>query len=291
MNANWVLITGASTGIGRACAGYLAKRGWRVIAAMRNMTDGQSLVTEAGGGIELVPLDVTDANCVASAAKRIEDITGDSGLRALVNNAGISVVGPVEFVALADWRRQFDVNFFGQIAVTQAVLPLMRKQIRAGGFGSGRIVMMSSISGRVAAPIMGPYAASKFAMEAMSDALRLEVMAQGIQVCLIEPGAIDTPIWKKGETEAASQFAENSAATELYGMALKAVEEAAKKSAAGAIPAVRVAQVVEKCLTRRRPKTRYLIGTDAKIGGFAKSVLPDRVLDFGMARAFGIPRR
>ncbi|HTW94401.1 MAG TPA: SDR family NAD(P)-dependent oxidoreductase [Tepidisphaeraceae bacterium] len=291
MAGNWVLITGASTGIGRACAAYLARRNWRVIAAMRNVADGQALREEGVGSIELVQLDVTDAAGIAGMAGRVAEITGESGLRGLVNNAGISVVGPVEFVPLEQWRRQFEVNFFGQIAVTQAMLPLMRKQIQSGGFGSGRIVMMSSISGRVAAPIMGPYAASKFAMEAMSDALRLEVMAQGIRVCLIEPGAIDTPIWKKGETEASSLFAADSPAIELYGKTLKAIEDGARKSAAGAIPADRVAEVVEKCLTRRRPRTRYLIGRDAKIGGFAKAVLPDRVLDYGMARAFGIPRR
>ena len=151
--------------------------------------------------------------------------------------------------------------------------------------------MMSSISGRISPPILSPYAASKFALEAISDALRLELLPRGIQVCVVEPGAIDTPIWNKGETNATTLFPPGSPALDLYGTALEAIEIEARKSAAGAIPAQRVAEIVEKCLTKNRPQTRYLVGRDAKIGGFFKSLLPDRLLDYGIARSFGIPRR
>jgi NAD(P)-dependent dehydrogenase (short-subunit alcohol dehydrogenase family) len=280
-----VLITGTSTGIGRACVLRLAKAGFSVLAGVRSEADGKSLEQAVGANARAIALDVTDASSIARATESIKQICGEDGLLALVNNAGISVHGPVEHVPMSEWRRQFDVNFFGQIALTQAMLPLLR--IGVSRHGRARIVMMSSIAGRIAQPIIAPYNASKYALEAASDALRLEVRAQGIRVCLVEPGAIDTPIWAKAEANPGA-FPPDHPARVLYAKAIDGVVKSARKSATTAIPADRVAQVVEKCLTKRHPRARYLVGTDAHIGAAAKRLLPTKVLDAGMAWALGM---
>ena len=180
--ARLALVTGASTGIGRACALHLAGRGFDVLAGVRNPAD-------APEGLEPLRLDVTSEADVAAAAERVGD-----ELHALVNNAGIAISGPVEVVPMDEWRRQLEVNLLGQIAVTRALLPAI---VRA----RGRIVNMSSISGRVANPLFGPYAASKFGLEAVTDALRREVAAHGVRVVGVEPGVIATPIWAKGTAD------------------------------------------------------------------------------------------
>jgi len=282
-----VLVTGCSTGIGRACAIHLAGLGFNVLAGVRKQDDAAALQRDAGANLHGILLDVTDAASISSAVETACGMSGGDGLRGLINNAGISVHGPVEHVPLSEWRRQFEVNFFGQLAVTQAMLPLLRLHIAARGAGSARIVMMSSIAGRVAMPIIGPYNASKFALEAMSDALRMELRAQGIKVCIVEPGSIDTPIWSKAEANPGT-FPPDHPARVLYSREIDAVVTAAKKSAAAAIGTDAVSKVVEKCLMLRRPRTRYLVGTDAKIAAAAKWVLPTRVLDWGMARELGI---
>jgi NAD(P)-dependent dehydrogenase (short-subunit alcohol dehydrogenase family) len=282
-----ILISGCSTGIGRACVLHLAKMSFPVLAGVRSEADGKSLAEAGGANVRPILLDITDAASIARAAEIARDTCGDDGLLGLVNNAGISVHGPIEHIPLSEWRRQFEVNFFGHIAMTQAILPLLRKGVTTHGHGRARIVMMSSIAGRIAQPIIGPYNASKFALEAASDALRLELRAQGIKVVLVEPGAIDTPIWAKAEANP-GKFPPDHPARVLYAKAIDAVVDSAKKSAASAIPADHVARVVAACLTRRRPRTRYLIGTDAHIGAVAKMVLPTKILDAGMAWALGI---
>jgi NAD(P)-dependent dehydrogenase (short-subunit alcohol dehydrogenase family) len=281
-----VLITGASTGIGRACAAHLAGLGFLVLAGTRNDADAKQL--ETIGGVKAIRVDVTCADSIAAATASVQSIVGEAGLCGLVNNAGIGVFGPIEFVPIADWRRQFDVNFFGQIAVTQAMLPLLRQCVERSGRWSARIVNMSSIAGRLAQPIFGPYCASKFAMEAMSDSLRLELRGQGIHVCVVEPGAIDTPIWHKGfETESA--IAEDHPARALYGAAITGGFAAAKKAAKTAIPTDAVAKAVAACLTRRKPRTRYLVGMDAKSGAIFRAVAPDRVFDLILGKVFAMP--
>lgn len=280
-----VLITGTSTGIGRACVLRLARNGFSVLAGVRSEADGKSLEQAVGAGARAIVLDLTDAAAIARTAETVKQICGEDGLLGLVNNAGISVHGPVEHVPLSEWRRQFEVNFFGQIALTQAMLPSLRLGVSRRG--RARIVMMSSIAGRIAQPIIAPYNASKYALEAASDALRLEVRSQGIGVCLIEPGAIDTPIWAKAEANPGT-FPPDHPARILYARAIDAVVNSARKSAKSAIPADRVARVVEKCLTRRHPRARYLVGADAHVGAAAKRLLPTAVLDAGMAWALGI---
>ncbi len=198
---------------------------------------------------------------------------GEEGLAGLVNNAGIGVSDPLEFLPMADIRRQFDVNLFGQVEVTQAFVPMIRQE-------RGRIVNMSSISGRMAAPMLGPYAMSKFALEAFSDSLRRELRPWGIHVSVVEPGAIATPIWSKALDQAPAPEAVPEAARELYGKSIAALRDAARKMSEGAIPAVEVAKVVHRALTAAKPKTRYLVGPDAKMTGRLVSLLPDRALDW-----------
>jgi NAD(P)-dependent dehydrogenase (short-subunit alcohol dehydrogenase family) len=281
-----ILITGASTGIGRACASHLAGLGFYVLAGVRCDKDARQL--ESIGHVTAIHIDVTNADSIAAAVAKVDGIVGEAGLCGLVNNAGIGVFGPVEFVAIDDWRRQFEVNVFGQVAVTQAMLPLLRRCVEHDGPWSARIVNMSSIAGRLAQPVFGPYCASKFAMEAISDSLRLELRGQGIHVCVVEPGAIDTPIWKKA-SDAEAAVAADHPARKLYGAAIDGGFAAAMKAAKGAIPASSVAKVVAACMTRRRPRTRYIVGMDAKAGAIFRMVTPDRLFDVVIGKVFAMP--
>ena len=200
-----VVITGASTGIGRVCAFHMDKLGFRVFAGIRNESDGRSLIEGSAGRITPLLIEVTDSVSALAAADRVAGAVGSAGLSGLVNNAGIVVAGPLEFLPLSELRKQFEVNVLGQIAVTQAFLPLLRQ-------ARGRIVNMSSIAGRVAFPYIGPYSASKYALEAISDALRIELLPWGISVSVIEPGDVATPIWKKSTSGGARNGPELSCA-------------------------------------------------------------------------------
>jgi NAD(P)-dependent dehydrogenase (short-subunit alcohol dehydrogenase family) len=290
-----VLITGASTGIGRATALYLASLGFRVFAGVRRDVDGTSIEQEAstsaarGGRVTSIRLDVTNESSIAAATKTVRSDVGDDGLLGLVNNAGIGVVGPIEFLALAEWRRQFDVNLLGPIAVTQSALPLLRAHVERHGRGCARIVNMSSIAGKISQPILAPYASSKFALEALSDALRLELRPQGIQVCLVNPGAIDTPIWKKG-SDAEEAIAPDHPSRQLYGAMIDNVATRARDTGRTAASPLLVARAVAACLTRRRPKVRTFVGADAKTGAISKAILPTRFMDRMLANYFRIPR-
>ena len=273
MKPRSVLITGASTGIGASCAGYLATRGFRVFAGVRRPEDGERLKADTSSPLTPVLLDVVDPDSLKRARETIAGALEDDGLSALVNNAGISVSAPLEFVPLDDLRRQFEVNLFGHVAVTQAFLSFLRT-------ARGRIVNMSSISGRLSAPFLAPYAMSKFALEAFSDALRRELHPWHIEVSCVEPGAIDTPIWNKGLNAPENQLDNAPAGTrELYGESMRALRKLGEKSRDQAIPAERVAKVVHHALTARRPRTRYLVGPDAQITDRLVRWLPDRWLD------------
>jgi NAD(P)-dependent dehydrogenase (short-subunit alcohol dehydrogenase family) len=286
-----VLITGCSTGIGKACALHMARRDWTVFAGVRRLSDAESLRKDApdvAAGIIPTALDVTDPVSIRAAAEQISRATGSAGLAALVNNAGISVNGPVEFVPIDEWRRQFEVNFLGHIAVTQAMLPLLRTYANATpGPRPARIVMMSSIAGRFAQPILGPYCSSKFALEAMSDALRRELRAQRIGVSIVQPGAIQSEIWRKALDEVAAQDRADPA-LQPYEHLVAGITVAASEAELAAVPAARVARVVERCLTARTPPIRVLVGTDAKLLAAAKAILPTRMIDalleFGLRR-------
>jgi len=279
------LITGSSTGIGRATALHLAARGWTVHAGVRKPADAESLRTAAAGTLVPIQLDVTDQSSIASAAAAITDRTGPDGLAALVNNAGIGIGGPVEVVPLTDWQRQFDVNFFGHIAVTQALLPLLRARTERTGPGSARIVMVSSIAGRLGQPILGPYCASKFALEAMSDALRIELRPQGIGVSVVQPGAVKSEIWRKAfDLAAAADLSDPRA--QRYRTMIEAMVALAQRSEKSAIDASRAASVIERCLTARRAPARVLVGPDAKAAAALAAILPTRTMDWLLAKAF-----
>jgi NAD(P)-dependent dehydrogenase (short-subunit alcohol dehydrogenase family) len=277
-----VVITGASSGIGHACALHLDSLGFGVFAGVRKDSDAESLRAEASERLEPLSIDVADEGSIAAAARRVADGVGGKGLAGLVNNAGISVVGPTEFIPVEELRRQLEVNLVGQIAVTQALIPELRK-------ASGRIVFISSIGGRLSSPFMTPYHASKWGIEATADALRLELRPWGIEVVVVEPGSVDTRIWEKGQAQAdeiESTIGERG--RELYGRQIAAAREAARKTAANGIPPQGVAEVVGRALTARRPRTRYLVGTDAKIAARARKLLPDRVFDRVLARQLGL---
>jgi NAD(P)-dependent dehydrogenase (short-subunit alcohol dehydrogenase family) len=276
-----VLVTGASTGIGYDIARLLAARGWRVFAGVRREADGSRVQALAPALIVPVRLDVTEATSIAVARNLIEAAVGQTGLDGLVNNAGIVVAGPVETVPLNDWRRQFETNVFGAIGVTQAFLPLLRRS-------RGRVVMISSISGRISYPLLGPYAASKFALEAVTDALRLELMPDGISVTLIEPGPIKTPIWEK--SRAASQVLAQGMAPELverYEPLREKLRVATERSAAAGLDPTAVSAAVERALTARRPRIRQVIGRNARLGLLLKH-LPDHWSDRLIAASLGI---
>jgi len=197
----------------------------------------------------------------------------------------MSVVGPVEFVPIDRWRRQFEVNVLGVVAVTQAMLPMLRTA--ADAMEAARIVVIGSIAGRVAQPIVGPYCASKHALEAVAGALRLELKDQGIQTSLIEPGAIKTEIWGKAQ-ESALEATADSPARQWYGPMIDAVAARASEAAGRAIDADRVARVIQRCLEQRHAPARVLVGRDAIFGACLRAVLPDRWFDFALAKAFGL---
>lgn len=268
-----VVITGASTGIGAACALHLDRLGFAVFAGVRKSEDGVAL--QKAGSDRLVPLalDVTDLTTVQKAHVAVLEATRERGLFGLINNAGIAVVGPLEAVPISDLRRQLEINVIGQVAVTQAFLPLVRQ-------ARGRIVNMGSIAGLSTMPLMGPYSASKFALEAITDALRLEVQQWGIHVSIIEPGAIATPIWNKSAMEAAErETAMGAELRMLYQPIVAAVRKVVGKASKRAISSDAVAKVVEEALTAPFPKTRYLVGTDAKLRSLMVKLLPDRISD------------
>lgn len=256
--------------------------GWRVFASVRREEDGEDL--QRAGSERLVPLilDVTEAEQVAAAAERIGAAVGSTGLDGLVNNAGIAVMAPLETVALEDLRHQLEVNLVSQVAVTQALLP----QIRGAG---GRIVFISSIGGRMAMPFGAPYHASKYGIEAVADCLRQELRPWGIGVAAIEPGSIDTPIWERGAQWADGAAERAPAAQEaLYGKAIESLRKAVRRTAARGISPDKVAAAVQRALTARRPRTRYLVGADARGQALLASLLPDRVMDRIVARAMGL---
>jgi NAD(P)-dependent dehydrogenase (short-subunit alcohol dehydrogenase family) len=287
------LITGASTGIGRATALRLIDGGWTVLAGVRDPAAGESLVAAAdassgaAGSARTLPLalEVTDPAQVAAARERVDalvaaGVCARGGLDALVNNAGIGVGGPLELVSAEDMQRQFDVNVLAQVSVTQALLPALRR-------ARGRIVFVSSVGGRVAMAFSAPYAASKHAIEAIADALRVELHSSGVQVALVEPGSVATPIWDKGRAEA-ERVRIPEELQGVYGDVPAAVAKALEKIAQRGIPPEHVAATIEGALSARRMKSRYVVGRDARVMLAAKRLLPDRAFDAVVRRGLGL---
>ena len=260
-----VLITGSSSGIGKACALELDRQGFRVFAGVRRDEDGRQLQEQSSKRLTPIILDVTSASEIARASETIKEFTGDAGLDGLVNNAGYVFACPLEFIPLDRLRHQFEVNLIGQVAMTQAMLPLLR-------LARGRIININSLSGYLAGPYVGSYAASKHAFSAVSDSLRLELRNLGVKVVQIIPGDIKTPIWEKSRN-LADQIRDEIAddishrlpeeVRECYAQDVKAMRTATAKFAENAIPVERVVNAVSHGLTSRRPKTRYVVGARA----------------------------
>jgi NAD(P)-dependent dehydrogenase (short-subunit alcohol dehydrogenase family) len=277
-----VVITGASTGIGEACALHLDKLGFRVFAGIRKAADGESLRRRASERLVPVRLDISDEMEVGQASRNIIEALGGEGLAGLVNNAGIVVGGMLEFLPLDALRRQMEVNVVGQIAVTQAFLPSLRK-------ARGRIVNIGSISGLISSPFTGAYSASKFALEALTDSLRMELRPWKIHVSIVEPGFIQTPITKKSLASEEALRAELPAeALRLYGPYVPGVRASIEREAAKAAPTEVVVKAVAHALTARRPRTRYVVGNHSSFQISLVRALPDRWRDALIARQLGL---
>ncbi|MGH9442651.1 MAG: SDR family oxidoreductase [Thermoanaerobaculia bacterium] len=265
------LITGCSSGIGRAIASGAAAAGHRVFATARNRDSMAQL-----GGVETLVLDVTRPESIRAAVAEV--LSGAGRIDVLVNNAGYAQMGTVEDLPISKWREEFDVNVFGTVELTQAVLPAMRKQ------GGGTIVMIGSIGGRISYPFGGAYCASKFALEAISDALRLEVSPFGIRVVLMEPGPINTRFAETAES-GAQPFA-SDARSPYHAAYTNAFALFRKETTAGALPPEAVSRAVLRAVERKHPPARVLVTLPAKVGSLAKRLLPDRWIDFGMRQKF-----
>lgn len=277
-----VVITGASTGIGHACALELDRRGYRVFAGVRNEAAADELRQKASGRLTPIMIDVANADQIAEAANVVTGSVGDAGLAGLVNNAGIVVSGPLEFLPIETLRRQIEINVIGQVAVTQAMLPLLR-------LARGRIVNIGSVSGFVTAPYLGPYSASKFALEAVTNALRLELRHSGIQVSILEPGNVKTPIWDKAIAAAEEKANQASPEAErLYRAELEQMREASIIMRDTGMPVERIVRAVLHALTARRPKTRYPLGVQPRLAAFFFRFLPDRLCDKFILRSLGL---
>jgi NAD(P)-dependent dehydrogenase (short-subunit alcohol dehydrogenase family) len=273
-----VIITGASSGIGEAASIHLAKKGWRVFAGVRKNLDGDKLRSY---GIFPVLMDVTKESTLRDALEQIKSDMQNSDELSLVNNAGIAIGGPIEAVPIEKWKEQFEVNFFGLIQCTQIFLPLIRKS-------KGKIINMSSVSGLAAIPYLGPYAASKFAVEAVSDFLRREIQKFGCKVIVIEPGPIKTPIWNKSmssRTELVGNISKDL--LPVYEQDLESFLKMVNRSAENAVSVEKVSLVIEKALKQKNPKTRYVVG-DSSISLQTRLLpfLPDRWLDKMIASQF-----
>jgi NAD(P)-dependent dehydrogenase (short-subunit alcohol dehydrogenase family) len=276
-----VVVTGASTGIGRATALRLGSNGWRVFAGVRREADAEALSAAHPERIVPVMLDVTEPMQIAAAAQQIAAALGGDGLGGLVNNAGVAIPSPLETMPIEDFRRQLEVNLVGQVAITQALVAQIR---RAGG----RIVFISSIGGRIAFPLTGAYHAAKFGLEAVGDAFRQELAPWSIAVSIIEPGSIATPIWDRGERAADEIGGRVRAQEELYGAAISSYRKVTRKLASRGIPPERVAEVIEQALIAKRPRSRYLVGLDARVQARLKVLVPTPISDWVIARAMGL---
>ncbi|MGA2062437.1 MAG: SDR family oxidoreductase [Thermoguttaceae bacterium] len=278
-----VLITGASTGIGQACALELDRRKFQVFAGVRTEAAADRLRKNASPMLTPVMIDVTDSATISAAAAKIKELIGNCGLAGLVNSAGIGVSGPLELVPIEELRRQFEVNVIGQVAVIQAFLPLLR-------IAKGRIVNIGSINGAVTPPYLGPYSASKFALEAITDALRIELRTWGIRVSIVEPGAIATPIWEKSFADA-ERLAKTipSQAMALYETDLSAVRKNLTKIANQAEPVDVVVRGVVHALTAPNPKTRYFLHYINRLHFRGFKLIPDVIRDWIIRRVMRLP--
>jgi NAD(P)-dependent dehydrogenase (short-subunit alcohol dehydrogenase family) len=273
-----VLVTGAGRGIGRSIVQHLAARGWDVIAGVRTDADGAAVTALDPQRISSVILDVTDAGHIAALDESLPQ-----RLDAVVNNAGVVVSGPMEVVTPDDWRKQLEINVIGQLAVTQAVLPRLRDS-------RGRVVFVSSVNGRLSMSMVGAYCASKFALEAAADALRMELRPWGIGVTIVEPAQTDTDMWRTADDMVEqAESALTAEQRDLYARHIAGFKKTIPVSQKMAVPAAKVSAVVEQALTARRPRARYVVGTGNKLQVALMTNLPTSVRDVVLRRVAGQP--
>jgi NAD(P)-dependent dehydrogenase (short-subunit alcohol dehydrogenase family) len=278
-----IVVTGGSSGIGRATVLRLSQKGWRVFATVRSRDDAEALQRLTNDAAEPLQFDVTNTDSIAAAALNVKTRLAGRGLDALFNNAGIGLTSPVEHTSPAALRRIFDVNLFGQIATIQAFLPLLRR-------AHGRIINTGSVGDHLTPPFAGPLAASKAAFASMTAALRLELRPQGIHVCLIEPGSINTPAVDKTIGAAQKMIADlPPEGARLYAQPMRRMTATLEKNERAGSPPDAVAKVVERALTDRRPRTRYLAGKDSRKLTALAWLLPEKLLDVALLQAFGLP--
>jgi NAD(P)-dependent dehydrogenase (short-subunit alcohol dehydrogenase family) len=273
-----VLVTGAGRGIGKSIAGHLASRGWDVVAGVRSERDAGVVAALSPQRISSVILDVTDAGHIAKLEASLPE-----RLDAVVNNAGIVVSGPMETVSPEDWREQLEINVIGQLAVTQAVLPRLRKS-------RGRVVFISSVNGQLSMPLVGAYCASKFALEAAADALRMELRPWHIGVAIVEPAQTDTDLWRTADDMVDQAEAKLTAEQrDLYARQIAGFKKRIPLSQKLAVPAEKVSAVVEEALTARRPRARYVVGVGPKLQVALMTNLPTRMRDLALRKISGQP--
>lgn len=275
-----VVVTGASTGIGFATCQVLIRRGFRVFGSVRKRTDAERLQSQLGTSYSPLIFDVTDPDSVHEAAAVVKQATAERRLSGLVNNAGIAVAGPLAYLPLERFREQIEVNLLGVHTVTQAFLPLLGTERGRPG-DPGRVINISSVSGRLAVPFLGAYAASKFGLEGYSDSLRRELILFGIKVILIEPGAVVTPIWDKAEGIVVQQFPNTP-----FDRPLRLFAEQAMKEAKTGFPPEKVGELIWRVLATSRPRARYAIVPRRAIEWSIPRRLPAEFLDYCIARFF-----
>jgi NAD(P)-dependent dehydrogenase (short-subunit alcohol dehydrogenase family) len=257
------VVTGASTGIGRATVDKLVRDGHPVWATVRTSQDEAALTADHGSAVRVLRFDLRDAEAIRAAGTTVSSM---GPIHGLVNNAGAALPGPLEYLSIERFRQQIEINLIGQLAVTQAMLPALRRARRQGD--PARIVTIGSIGDRIAAPMLGAYHASKFGLVGLTDTLRAELAPAGIDVILIEPGGVATPIWSRGTADSNELIAAlPETAKKYYSAQIAGALTNAKRGAEQGIPASRVADVIVSALLERRPRTRRLVGTDAKIAG------------------------
>jgi NAD(P)-dependent dehydrogenase (short-subunit alcohol dehydrogenase family) len=277
-----IVITGTSTGIGYATAALLVQSGFQVFGSVRSEADANRTQQELGSNFCPLLFDVTDQIAIGKAAELVRERVGQNRLFALINNAGIEMAGPLAYLPVERFRTQLEVNLIGVLAVTQAFLPLLGTEPHRTGH-PGRIINISSMLGRLAIPFVGAYCASKFGLEGLSDSLRRELMLFGIDVIVVEPGAIVTPIWEKAEGKLLAEYPDTP-----YQRPLSAFVETAMKSGREGFPAHKAAQLMARILAAKKPKARYTLIPKHFVEYTIPRLLPARTLDFLMGKYLGI---
>ncbi|HOZ27711.1 MAG TPA: SDR family NAD(P)-dependent oxidoreductase [Hyphomonadaceae bacterium] len=280
-----IVVTGASTGIGWGCVKVLTGKGFHVFGSVRKQADSDRLQQEFGAAFTPLIFDVTDEAAVAAGARTVAEKLNGQPLFGLVNNAGIANPGPLLHLDIAAFRQQMEVNVTGQLIVTQAFAPLLGAAPGAKTKSPGRICMMSSVGGKVASPFLGPYSASKFALEGLSESLRRELMIYGVDVIIIAPGAIATPIWDKADAIDVSRYADTP-----YKPSLDLVKKYMVGLGQKGLPPERIGETVHTALTASAPKTRYIV-TPEPLTNWLGNHLPKRMLDATIAKRLGLTRQ